>query len=133
MLSLANTASASGFFNTSCHQVFIHMDKFPSSLLFSRLNNPSSQPLLGQWIIFMALCWTHFHMPMSPLSWEPSTGHCVSPGLSRGERSPPLTCRRCSALCTEEDVSAHRTTCRPSWQRLVTNAFTQEYPSSELW
>ena len=42
--------SASAFFNI-CHQVFILMDKLTLTLLFTKLNNPSSQALHVAWML----------------------------------------------------------------------------------
>jgi len=49
----------------------------PCSLLFSRLNNPTSFSLssqercFGSWIIFVALLWVHFKNSTSFLCWGP--------------------------------------------------------------
>ncbi|KAK4814559.1 hypothetical protein QYF61_023758 [Mycteria americana] len=56
--------------------VFIHIGKMPPSLLFSRLNRPSS-PSLSSWErcsgplnVFEALCWTLSTLSMSLLYWR---------------------------------------------------------------
>ena len=59
-------------------QIFIHMDKIPLSLLFSRLNSPISLSLFLcdryslPLIIFKTLCWTH--CPCLSCTGEPSIG-----------------------------------------------------------
>ena len=96
-------------FFTPSHQVFIHIDKIPLSLLFSRLSCPSSLSLsscerCSSALIFVALHWTCSGKSMSLLYWGAQhwTQHtsCVSPVLSRGAGSPPSTCWPRSAWCS---------------------------------
>lgn len=78
----------------------------PLSLLFW-LNNRSSISLFSyvgcfnNFIIIMALCWTHFSMFVSLLHWrswnQTQYSTCISPALRRGEGSLPLNCWQHSA------------------------------------
>lgn len=85
------------------HQVLIHIDKVSLSVLFPRLNNPSSISLSlyircsNPLIFFMALCWTPSNMSMSLLFWLAQHWtqdfRCFLPVLSRRK----ATCWQSSA------------------------------------
>lgn len=67
------------------------------SLLFSRLNSPSSLCLPSydrcshSIIIFMGLCWTCCSTSVNLLFWGAQHSRCVLPGLSKGEEYFPPT------------------------------------------
>jgi len=83
-------------------QVFVHTDEITPSLLFSRLSSPSIPSLSSYdrcsspFIILVAFRWSHPSRSMSHLYWGAQCwtqqSRSVSPGLSRGEGSPPSTC-----------------------------------------
>jgi len=85
------------FFTPSIHQMFVHMDKMPQSLLFPRLSSPSSLSLSPYdrcsklLITFVAIQYVRVSLVLgSPaLGAAPSR---VSPWLGRGARSPLWTC-----------------------------------------
>lgn len=77
----------------SRHQVFIHVDKIPESLLWSRLNSSSSpNPLSSDrcskpLIIFVALRWTCCSAhPCLSFTGEPSTGPSIQMCFSRAKK-----------------------------------------------
>ena len=81
---------ASGCLFHSCLQVFIHA-RSHLSLLFSRLNNPSSQPLfvcqtpqsLHQLHSLSLGCFQHIHIALIQVNPELDSTPDVSPGLRR--------------------------------------------------
>lgn len=80
-------------------QVFTHIDKILLSLLFFRLNSPSSLCLSSyircshSIVIFVVLCWTRSSMSVHLLS---CVAQHILAALSKGEGCPPPTCWKCS-------------------------------------
>lgn len=74
------------------HQVFLHIDKIPPNLLFSRLNRSLSL-MFNSWIISVAPHRTHSAHVLSSPALEHSKAE-------REELSPPLTCCQGSSSCS---------------------------------
>ena len=84
------------------HQVFIHADGVPQTLLFSRLNSPSTQLLLVCQMLqtFDYLCSPSLDpfqfVPVSPVLGSPELDPVLqmwlSAELTGGEASPPSVC-----------------------------------------
>ena len=76
------------------HQVSTHIDKILLSLPFSRLNSSSSLNLTSHdrypKSLLTPVCPCLLHWGAQ--EWTPALQMCLSPVLSRGEGSPPLTC-----------------------------------------
>lgn len=92
-------------FLTPSHQIFIHIDRYTLSLLFSRLNsamclslsshNTYSKSLTIFTALHIAFHWTHCSISISLFYWELRSGcnipKVASPEMSREEGLYPLT------------------------------------------
>lgn len=89
------------------HQVFVHIDGIPQTAFFSRLNSYSPLSLClyvtcsAPLVTFVALPCTPSSLSLFHLYWGAQHwtqfSRCVSPWLSRGEKSSSLICWRFSA------------------------------------
>lgn len=91
VLWLGNSLSLPFFY--ASHQVFINMDKILLSLLFMltatiSLSFSSYKRCSIPLVVFVALCWTCFTMPIPLLYWGTQHSSCCSLVLNRGKRAP---------------------------------------------